>query len=196
MLLNYDPDSAVYLIGSGVVADECRFHLNRDGATNIIQLEYNKWDKIPDGSQCVIGFQNCFNKQRILTASRINQYRWPTYIHPSAVVEDTGSLGSGCWIGSLANISVNSIVGDFSVITSYSNIAHGCQLGRNNFLAPSTIICGSVTTGDNISFGAGSIIKDHITIGSNIEFIMDSVVTKDIPGSGRYYGNRRIPQCL
>jgi len=193
MLLNYDPASEVYLIGTGVVADEYRFGLERDNVTAIISLEYNEWDKIPEGSQCVLGFQNYLNKQRILTAERIDQYRWPTYIHPSAVVEDNKSLGQGCWVGSLTNISVNSTVGDFCVVTSYSNVAHGCRLGRNNFLAPSTIVCGSVTTGDNVSFGVGSIIKDHITIGSNIEFIIDSVVTKDIPDSGRYYSNRRIP---
>ena len=193
MLLNYDPTSVLYLIGTGVVADECRFCLERENVTDIIALKYNEWDKIPNQAQCVIGFQNYINKQRILTVDRINQYRWPTYMHPSAVVEDNRSLGQGCWIGSLANISFNSKVGDFSVVTSYSNVAHGCRLGRNNFLAPSTIICGSVTTGDNISFGVGSLIKDRITIGSDIEFIIDSVVTKDIPDSGRYYGNRRIP---
>jgi UDP-3-O-[3-hydroxymyristoyl] glucosamine N-acyltransferase len=196
MLLNYDPTSAVYLIGSGVVADEFRFGLERDNVTNIIQLEYNEWDKVPIGSQCILGFQNCFNKKRMLTADRVTQHRWPTYVHPSAVVDDTNSLGRGCWVGSLTNVSANSIVGDFSVVTSYSNVAHGCRLGRNNFLAPSTIVCGSVTTGDNVSFGVGSIIKDRITIGSNIEFIIDSVVTKDIPDPGRYYGNRSIPQCL
>jgi UDP-3-O-[3-hydroxymyristoyl] glucosamine N-acyltransferase len=193
MLLNYNPSSAVYLIGSGVVADECLYCLTRENIVNIICLEYNEWDQIPAGSQCILGFQNCFNRKRVLTPERIAKYQWPTYIHPSAVVDDNQSLGKGCWIGSLANISFNATVGDFCVVTSYSNVAHGCKLGQNNFLAPNTIICGSVTTGNNVSIGVGSIIKDQLTLGSDIEFIIASVVTKNILEPGRYYGNRRMP---
>lgn len=196
MLLNFNPIDAVYLIGSGVVSDECFYCLSKENIKNIIRLEYNELNMIPSGSQCILGFQNCSNRRRILTTDLIAKYKWPTYIHPAAVVDDIKSLGKGCWIGSLANVSFNAIIGDFCVVTSYSNVAHGCTLGQNNFLAPNTIICGSVKTGDHVSIGVGSIIKDHITLGSNIEFIIASVVTKNILEPGRYYGNRRMSRCL
>lgn len=191
MLLNFDHTQPIYLIGGGVVAREFRQNLNKEGIDNIIVKDFDQWHEIPSGSQCILGFLDLKNRIKCLTPERIERYRWPSYVHPSSVLENPNDIGKGVWIYSLCNICFETYVGDFTVMASLSSIGHGTRIGKHNFLGAGTQICGSVTTGDNVFFGVRSTIKDRISICSNTSFYMTSTITRDITESGEYYGNKK-----
>jgi len=190
MLLNFDSAKPVYLLGKGIAAQAWKQNLKSE---NIDPIEKSIEDihTIPNGSQCFLGVLDIKLRTKLLSEIDVENYIWPTYVHPTAFVEDPSSLGQGVWIYSFSYISCLATVGDFSVITSYSNVGHNSEIGKNNVTAINTMIAGSVRTGQNVFFGIGSKIRDKIDIADNVVILMDSVVTKNIIESGTYYGNKK-----
>lgn len=191
MLIGYDKQKPVYLIGRGMASRAWHQNLVTEGVTDIIACPIEEFDSVPAGSQCFLAILDVRLRAATLSTLDRTRYQWPTYLHPTCYVEDYSSLGTGVWIYSFSYVSCLANVGDFSVITSYSNVGHNTKLGQNNVLAVNTMIAGSVTTGDNVFFGIGTKVRDKLTIGSDTTFLMDSVVTKSIDQSGTYYGNRK-----
>jgi UDP-3-O-[3-hydroxymyristoyl] glucosamine N-acyltransferase len=191
MLINFDNTRPLHLVGTGVVAEE----LNRWMATKVNQVaivDMTEFENLPLGSQCMLSFWNIDYRTKFLTTTQLENYSWPTYIHPRADCY-SNNIGPGSVIYPGAFVAYPTTIGAFALIGQHTSIGHGTSLGSNNVVSPATIIGGSTTTGDNIVYGQNSSIKDKITIGSDIKFFMNSIVSKSITKSGSYYGNKRVP---
>jgi UDP-3-O-[3-hydroxymyristoyl] glucosamine N-acyltransferase len=69
------------------------------------------------------------------------------------------------------------------------HISHNTVIGRWNEIVASSMIGGSVETGDNVFIGEKVSIRDHVKIGKNVVVGQGSNVLKDVPENSVVVGN-------
>jgi UDP-3-O-[3-hydroxymyristoyl] glucosamine N-acyltransferase len=84
-------------------------------------------------------------------------------------------------------------IGAGTKIDNQVQIAHNCQIGRNNLFAALVGIAGSVTTGDYVVMGGQVGVADHCRIGDRTMLGARSGVHKDLPADQKLLGAPPIP---
>lgn len=193
MILNYDHQTPLHLIGSGIVVQELKRWLEQDNC-DVKIIDKDRVSDLAPGSNCMLGFWNMDHRINFINNVDYNKYCWPTYIHPSAcVVADHNSIGKGTIVHPMSFVGYPTVIGNFSLIGVFTSLGHGAKLGLNNIVSPGTVIGGSTEVGNNVCFGQKSSVKDKIVIGSNIRFFMNSVVSKNVVEAGTYFGSKKVP---
>lgn len=134
MLLNYDPSSVLYIIGTGPTANELSTWISTEA--NVTTITKEDFMNLPINSQCLLGFQTIDYRINFLQNSIVNQHKWPTYIHPSAVVTSIDQIGIGTTIGPTTSIGDKVFLGNFCSIGPLVSIGHGGQIGNNCVVSP------------------------------------------------------------
>lgn len=189
MLLYHQPDTPIYIIGQGPYARELQSWLGQSAVTHVV--DHDCLEKIPAGSQVMLGFQNIEYRTKFLLANDTNRYVWPSFVHDTTVMADGVSIGPGTVINPQCVIGYGVTVGNFNNIGIMCKIGHADVLGINVVTSPGTMIGGSTTIGDHVFFGQMCSIKDKLEICANAYFAMNSVVSKNIDSPGKYVGNKK-----
>lgn len=194
MLINYTPTSPLYIIGTSVVAQEIQKWINDEtkNTVDVRLIDKDEYFKLPNGSQCLVGFANIAYRKKLFSEPEFHNRSWVGFIHSSSIVTNVEKVGIGAVIQPMVFTGFNVAIGNFCWVTSFSHIGHGTSIGNNVVINPGTIIAGSTLIGSNVLIGQSSSVKDRLTIGNDIEFCMNSIVSKDITESGKYYGNKRV----
>lgn len=187
MLVNCDPASTIYILGDGLTAEHTSMLLHQENHTNTVCVPPHEFLSVPPGSQCMIGFEARVYRRELENRINLDQYLWPTYIHPTATIEPDTTIGKGCYIGPQCYVSFRSTVGDFCRLTVQNLLGHGSKLGSNVVVLPGTTIAGASHIGNHVWFGMRCMVKDKITIVDDCEFALATVIRKDVTQSGRYY---------
>ena len=87
----------------------------------------------------------------------------------------------------------DTIIGDNTKIDNLVHIAHGVQVGRNNFIIACSMIAGSVSIGDNVWVGPNTSLVHQLNISNNSFISVGSVVIKDVKENEHVTGNFAIP---
>lgn len=119
--------------------------------------------------------------------------RWAIFIHHSAYVARSASLGSGCVV--LANTVINPNVraGNFNTFQSNVLIGHDTQIGHSNFFTGHCAVGSNNTIGDGCFFGLNTSMNNYIHIGNYVFCGMASNVIKSIDDDVMVYGNPARP---
>lgn len=191
MILNYNNQDPIHVIGSGIAADEIKTWLQEDTCNDVRTVDPTIVKDLPKGSNCVLGFWNLDYRKKFIQSHDIEKYNWPTYVHPKACVHDATLLAPGSVIYPMCQIAYQVVTDKFLIIAAMATIGHGAKLGENVVISPGTVIGGGSVVGDHVLFGQQSSVRNRITIGNQIRFAMNSVITRDITEPGDYYGNKR-----
>ncbi len=128
-----------------------------------------------------------------LAALGIPGERLATLIHPSAVVSELATIGSGVCIQPLAAVGPGASVGDHVTLFSQSYVAHDATLADYSYVANNASVGAYVTLETGAYIGTNSAILEHVTIGAWGFVGMGSVVTRDVPAHSRVVGNPARP---
>jgi acetyltransferase-like isoleucine patch superfamily enzyme len=191
MLIGHNNRDPIFIIGSQVAAVELQLWLKACTTCDVIRIDHDQFATIPKGSHCFLGFWNADYRKKFLESSALTDYHWPSFVHPTACVNDLDSILPGSVIFPMSQIAHRVNSKGFLLLGSMCNIGHGTSLGSNVIISPGVIIGGSTNIGNNVLLGQSSNIKDKITIVDDCKFAINSVVTKDILESGHYYGNKK-----
>ena len=192
MLLNFDNSLPLHVIGKGVSSVDFNHMLNQESVNpTVISISMEEVKSLPIGAQCVLGFLDVTARKQFLQDIDVDRYHWPSYIHPLALVSSHHLIGQGVWIYNWVSVFPEVSIGEFSVVSTFTNLPHGCQIGCNNFIGPGVLFGGSATTGDNVFIGIGSKICDNVSIAGETYFAMNSTITKSITEPGTYVNNRQ-----
>jgi UDP-3-O-[3-hydroxymyristoyl] glucosamine N-acyltransferase len=103
------------------------------------------------------------------------------------IIEDNVDIGPNCQIvrGTLSD----TLIGSGTKIDGLCSIGHNSKIGKNNWIASSVMIAGSVSIGDNNIIFAATKVKDQITIGDSSIIGMGAVVTRDSGNKELWYGS-------
>tara|TARA_X000000368_G_C23058424_1_gene725351 strand:- start:1445 stop:2530 length:1086 start_codon:yes stop_codon:yes gene_type:complete len=119
----------------------------------------------------VIGFGALNNpksrSEKYLELKKIG-YNIPNLIHPSAIIENSVSIGEGNQImgGAIIGSGVN--ICDNCIINSGSIISHDSVLKNNVHITPGGTLAGSVYIGENTIIGMNASIFIGVKIGENV----------------------------
>jgi sugar O-acyltransferase (sialic acid O-acetyltransferase NeuD family) len=136
-----------------------------------------------------LGYKQLTLKKQILVWLNNNERQIGTYIHPSAIIDDTTVLESGVFIypGCIIDQRVRVMQG--TVLNNGVVISHDTQVGVASFFAPGVTICGSVNCMDSVFIGANTVVCNCVSIGENVVIGIGSVITKNIPAHSFVIGN-------
>ena len=162
-----------------------------DGNTNELQI-----DGIPvfalsefsrDGYEWLVAVGEPSSRKKLVEKVR-SKVQFATFIHPTARVARTSTLGVGAIIGPGVGISVNVCIGSHTIINARSTIGHDSRIGDFVTISPHVAIMGNCKVGKESFLGTNSCFKEGTTIAEESVIGMGSVVISNLD-SGVYVGN-------
>ncbi len=123
----------------------------------------------------------------------IPREKYFTFIHPTATVMRSVSLGAGCVVMASTVIMPNVSLGDHCTVLAGCTIGHDTLMGSNNFLATHVVMGSGCTIGEANFFGMNSTINTRTAIGNDCFVGMASNVIHDLADGLRVKGNPARP---
>jgi sugar O-acyltransferase (sialic acid O-acetyltransferase NeuD family) len=106
----------------------------------------------------VCGIGNIENRKVVL--KKLENFKFKTLIHNSAIVSPTVQIGKGTVIMPRTVINSNVIIGNNCIINTNAVVEHDCKIGDNSHVCPSVTLCGGVIIGNNTMIGAGTVCRN------------------------------------
>ena len=103
-----------------------------------------------------------------------------TYIHPSAYVSESASVGRGTVIAPNVNLGPMTKIGEFNMINARCSIGHDTNIGKFNFLSPNVCFSGGTQIGNSNLFGINSATIPGIQVGDRNKIMAGMVLDKNV----------------
>ena len=114
--------------------------------------------------------------------------RFPTLIHPSAVVADDVMIGEGSVVMAGAVINPGSKLGRGVIINTCSSVDHDCVIEDFVHISVGAHLSGTVNVGKGTWIAVGASIVNNVNIGERVVIGSGAVVIRDIEEAGTYVG--------
>ena len=129
--------------------------------------------------KCLIAIGNPISRAVVFKA--IFQYAdFYTYIHSSAVVSSTASIGHGVIVGPHNIISAKSSLQDNVCLNVFCGVGHGTQILESSVLGPYSVVNGDCSIGKASYLGTKVTIFPSTKIGNGVSVDAGSVVRNNI----------------
>ena len=129
------------------------------------------------------------SRDKIIAGLKLEQKRFTTIIHPSAVISPLAKIGNNVLIMAGVVITSNAIIGDHVCILPNSVIHHDSIIGEYSIIGSNVVIASSTKVGALCYIGSGSSIINNIVIGNKTLVGMGTNVTKSLPTNSKAVGN-------
>lgn len=110
-------------------------------------------------------------------------------VHPSAVLGNNAKVGKGCVVGAFANLSSDTVIGDFVTMSIRAGIGHDSTIGNYTHIGGNCCISGFVTIGESVTMHPGCVMVPHRKIGDNAIIGTGSVVLSNVKAGTTVFGN-------
>ena len=128
-----------------------------------------------------VGVANVSVKRKIEQRCGVEGWTPFTVIHPTAVIASSAKLGAGVFVGPLAVISSNTVIGDFCIIHIHASIGHDSAIGDYCAVLPGARISGNVTLGNRALIGSNAFVGAGLRIGDDCQVDALTYVVRDLP---------------
>jgi sugar O-acyltransferase (sialic acid O-acetyltransferase NeuD family) len=115
--------------------------------------------------------------------------RFLTAIHPTAVIDETATIGEGSVVMAAAVLNARVSIGRHVIINTGAIVEHECVIADYAHISPNATLCGNVHVGEGSQVGAGAVVIPNIRIGSGSMIGAGSVVIRDVPNNTLVFGN-------
>lgn len=143
--------------------------------------------KETDKYQVVIAIGDASSREQI--SNDLGSVKYPTIVHPSAVIGSSAAFGIGCQIAQFACFTSNVIVGDFCIVNTHAGVSHECVIGNFVNLSPRSALMGHVRIGNHVTIGPGAIVLAKVEVCDHVRILPGSVVNRCITAPGVYGGS-------
>ncbi|MAZ72741.1 MAG: acetyltransferase [Flavobacteriaceae bacterium] len=113
----------------------------------------------------------------------------PAFIHKTAVVYPSASLGKGVQVLPNAVVDACVTLGDFTIVNCNATVSHNTVVEAYCHIAINAAVSGGCTIGEGTIVGAGSVILPEINVGKWVTIGAGAVVTKNVPDGATVVGN-------
>jgi sugar O-acyltransferase (sialic acid O-acetyltransferase NeuD family) len=113
---------------------------------------------------------------------------FPTFVHPSATVAASASLGPGTVVLAHAVVAPEAVIEADVIVNTGATIDHHSVVGAHAHIAPGVHIAGGCRVGEGAAIGIGSVIAPDITVGARTMVGAGSVIISDIPADKIAFG--------
>ena len=133
------------------------------------------------------------NRARKAIAEGRPGWTWATICHPAAVIDTCTRVGEGTFVGAMACVQIDAVVGRHVIVNTGASIDHDCMIGDYAHIGPGVALCGNVVVGEGALLGVGSCVAPGITIGAWAVVGAGAVVVRDVPAAATVVGNPACP---
>lgn len=123
------------------------------------------------------------NRTRSAVASRFQNLRWITLVHPRAIVHSSASIGKGSVVFAGAVVQPDVVIGDHCIVNSNATVDHDCRIYDYAHVGPGACLAGEVSVREGAFLGAGVVAIVGTNIGEWSIVGAGGVVSRDIPGN-------------
>ncbi|HKO18945.1 MAG TPA: acetyltransferase [Acidobacteriaceae bacterium] len=113
---------------------------------------------------------------------------FPPIVSPSAIVNESVTLGEGAVVMDGAIINPGASIGRGAIINTHSTVEHDAIVGDWAHIAPGATLCGNVHVGKFAMVGAGATVIEGVSIGSSCMIAAGATVVHTISTAGVYAG--------
>ena len=128
------------------------------------------------------------NRSRRDAFARIPPGLASPFIHSSANVSPSATVGSGTVIMPFVVVNADSIVGSAVILNSNAVVEHDCIIGDAAHISPSATLTGGVRVGRCGWIGAGAVVLPSCAVGDGATVGAGAVVTSDVPAGSTVAG--------
>jgi len=155
------------------------------GAINNIEFDFKKnvFDQLLIG----VGYNHLYVRQKLFEKFTPN-IPFATYVHPSAYVDSSVTLGEGVVVFPGCVLDKDVKVGNNVLFNIGCFIAHDSQVADNCFFGPGVVSAGFVSIGMHCFLGINTSIINNIDICDKVRTGGGTVVVSDIKEPGLYIG--------
>jgi len=115
--------------------------------------------------------------------------KFPTLVHPTAVISNNAKIGFGCCINPFVSVGPNVVIGNHVQIYGQALIGHGASLGDFVYVANNACIGAEVSLFEGSYLGTNCSIREFVEVGKWSIVGMGSVVLNNIPDLTKFAGN-------
>lgn len=104
-----------------------------------------------------------------------------TYIHPSALVAATATVGAGAILCPNSIVNAGATIGDNVALNVFCSVGHGAKVGAHSVLSPYCSLNGDAVLGEVGFMGSGATIFPKIQVGDNCTIDAHTAVRHPAP---------------
>jgi sugar O-acyltransferase (sialic acid O-acetyltransferase NeuD family) len=136
--------------------------------------------KIIENISYIMGIANISYRKLFIDKFKSEGADFISFIHSTAYVSESASIGTGTIIGPYVNIGPNVKIGNYNLINSRSSLGHDTTIGDYNFISPNVCFSGFSCVGDENLFGINSITIPGITVGNRNKITAGMVMDQNV----------------
>ncbi|MFL5347870.1 MAG: acetyltransferase [Hyalangium sp.] len=133
------------------------------------------------------------NHARLRLSSELTGWRFPTLIHPSAVIGSDVSIGAGTVVMPGAIIEYGVTIGEHCIINNGAVIGHQSHIGGFCHVSGNSALGGRVTLERCVFVGMGAVVTPGVTVAKNCLLTAGSMTSKDVAEGATVLGNPGRP---
>lgn len=119
------------------------------------------------GDAVTITIGDAAARRKVAQMLRARGARLLTYIHPTALVADTATVGEGAIICPHSIVNAGAQVGENVVVNVFCSIGHGAQVGAHSVLSPYCALSGDSILGEGGFMGTRATLFPKVVLGAN-----------------------------
>lgn len=129
----------------------------------------------------IVAIGNNVARRNVAAWLQDHKFELVSAIHPSVQIGRGTSIGPGTVIMAGAVINADVIIGENVIVNTKAGIDHDCSIGGGAHLAPGSVLCGTVTVGEDTFVGAGATVIANISVGRAVIVGAGATVVHDVP---------------
>lgn len=119
-------------------------------------------------------------RKKIISKIENPNIKFPKLVDPNVTFLGSANLGEGVIVCANNAVSINSTVGNHTIVNLSCTLGHDVMIGEYCTINPGCNLSGFVELGDCVDVGTGTKIIQHVKIGKNTVIGAGTVVVKDV----------------
>jgi sugar O-acyltransferase (sialic acid O-acetyltransferase NeuD family) len=136
----------------------------------------------------LLAIGNVEHRRRIVEGLKERSAIFLTFIHPTAYVDPSATLGEGCIIYPFVSVMNRARLADFVTMNIYSSAGHDTQIGSHCNLSPYATMNGFSILEEDVVLGTHSTVLASYRVGRKSKVSANSVVTRDVGPENLVFG--------
>ena len=111
-----------------------------------------------------------------------------TYLHPSAIISASASLGDGCVLCPGALVSHRALLGACVTLNAYATVGHNAVVGACSTVSSHVDITGGVVIGQAVLLGSHASVLPGVQVGDRATIGAGSVAVRNVGAGAVVFG--------
>lgn len=133
------------------------------------------------GDAVTIAIGSAPARRKIAELLRARGAYWLTYIHPTALVADSATIGEGVIICPYSIVNAGAHIEENVAVNVFCSVGHGARIGAHSVLSPYCSLSGDSVLGEGGFMGTRATLFPKVVLGSNCVVDAHSPVKQSAP---------------